>query len=75
MVKRKANSQSANLTFDHKNLRKKGQMISNGLSNMELESSRQKLQDNLSQMQNKLEQKKHKVKGGGLLPIVGHANV
>jgi len=30
MVKRKANSESANSTFDHKNLRKKGQMISNG---------------------------------------------
>ncbi len=31
------------------------------VSNMELESSWQELQDNVSQVQNKLEQKKHKV--------------
>jgi hypothetical protein len=61
MVKRKANNQSANLTFDHKNLRKKGQMISNGLFNMELEIFRQESQDNVSKVQNKLEQKKHEV--------------
>ncbi len=32
-----------------------------GVSNMELESSRQELQDNVSQVQKKLEQKRHMV--------------